>query len=270
MSQPDENKEDAEKTETGMPVLEKYLKPVTLQEDYSFSKSRKNDDWLITYTDMVTLLITLFIVMIAHATFEKEEEGLLPLIFQNYITGKEVSDLLKNKENYSRGDVIYLGPVPEEKETKEDIPVDASKKQRAEKLRRSVNQAGLSDSVNIEIISGDIEVRINEKVLYPLGEAKISLKGQQLLSDLIPVFSGGEFDIIVEGHTDDLPIATAQYSSNWELSAFRALSVVHYLVKQGISPARLRAVAYGETRPLVPNSGSENRRKNRRVQIILK
>ena len=67
-----------------------------------------------------------------------------------------------------------------------------------------------------------------------------------------------------------MPITTQQFPSNWELSAARALSVVHYLEKQGIAPQRLRAIAYGEVRPLAPNDTAENRNKNRRVQIILR
>ena len=73
----------------------------------------------------------------------------------------------------------------------------------------------------------------------------------------------------IEGHTCDLPIHTARYPSNWELSAQRAINVLTYLVRKGIDPSRLSAVGYADTRPIVPNIDEEHRRKNRRVDIVI-
>ncbi len=237
--------------------LQHYLQKSMIKYDLATPpRSRKSDDWLITYTDMVTLLITLFVVMVAHATFEKQETGLLPLIFEN---PEQLNTDLGDQENVSRGDVIYLGDFP-----------NAEKTEQAEKLRASVKEAGLSESVDVEVVSDAIEVRISEQVLFSTGAADLFAQGQDFLSGMLPTFQSSDFEIIVEGHTDNVPIKTAQYPSNWELSAARALSVVHYLERQGIQPQRLKAIAYGQTRPLSSNNTQEGRRKNRRVQIILR
>ena len=253
--------------------LQTYLQQNTLKYDLTAPRSRKSDDWLITYTDMVTLLITLFIVMIAHATFTKKEDGLLPLFLENYASSTELKSNIGNNSTLSRGDVIYLNPLTRqnEKETgKETPPPDPEKVKRANALRQSVKNAGLSDSVEIEVVSGDIEVRINEKVLFQTADAKLFPQGKDFLDSMLPSFRDGDFDIIVEGHTDNVPINTPQYPSNWELSAARALSVVHYLEKKGLPDRRLQAVAYGKTRPVASNQTREGRNKNRRVQIVLR
>ncbi len=263
--------------------VQSYLQPGTLKYDLTAPRSRRSDDWLITYTDMVTLLITLFIVMIAHSTFEKKDNSLLPLIFQDSRTMEELKEGAGDGEYLSHGDVIYLGdfPAPDEMDEEKkrgklgnldrNVPPPSPEKiRRANQLQKAVDEAGMSDSVDIEVISDEIEVRINEKVLFSTAETKLFPQGEDFLAGMFPTLHAGDFEIVVEGHTDNVPIATDQYPSNWELSAARALSVVHYLEDQGIVSQRLQAVSYGETRPIASNDEPEGRSKNRRVQIILR
>jgi chemotaxis protein MotB len=115
-----------------------------------------------------------------------------------------------------------------------------------------------------------ISVVMGEKVLFKTGMAEITTKDNSALRALSSILRETDCSIRVEGHTDDIPINNHRFSSNWELSSARAVAVVKYLIyKKGISPERLSAAGYGESRPLVPNVSESNRTLNRRVQIVL-
>lgn len=116
-----------------------------------------------------------------------------------------------------------------------------------------------------------VVVNIQEKVLFDLGKAEVKPRARQTLGSVASVLQNyPDREIHVEGHTDTLPISTRRFPSNWELSAQRALNVLKFLTERhGLSRDRIAAVAYGEYRPLVPNTSPENRRRNRRVEIVL-
>ncbi len=240
-----------------------------------------NDDWLMTYTDLVTLLITLFIVMVAHASFDKNngDAGLLPLstsiprIFHGEPTGiletGKVFDPASVEANGVKTSDLSGGAEDGDSLDKVAEP-DPEKVKRAAELQSAVNKAGLQDSVEIEVISNEIAMRINEKVLFPSGQADLSGQGQKLLEQIIPTMHEGHYQIVVEGHTDNIPISTDRYPSNWELSAARAISVIHFFENQKISKDRMSAVAFGDAHPIESNDSEEGRQRNRRVQIVLR
>ncbi|MFA9459265.1 OmpA family protein [Thiohalorhabdus methylotrophus] len=130
-----------------------------------------------------------------------------------------------------------------------------------------------TDEPNIKI-RGDRFV-FQSEILFPSGKADLSAAGKDQLKRFVEVYEqakgeipeGLDMTILVEGYTDRVPIKTAQFSSNWELSAARALSVVHFLIDQGIAPKRLAAAGYGEYHPLTPGSTPQQRRQNRRIEI---
>ena len=106
-------------------------------------------------------------------------------------------------------------------------------------------------------------------MLFNLGSANLNPNIFELLDLAIDVTKGWPNSIRIEGHTDNIPINTDKYPSNWELSSARALSVLKYFIGNGISPEKISATGYGEYRPLVPNNTVENRAKNRRVEIFI-
>jgi chemotaxis protein MotB len=147
-------------------------------------------------------------------------------------------------------------------------------KQREAELRERL-QAELTDKdVEISSLRGQLSVSVLEKILFKSGSADILPAGQTVLGKVTKVLAQTDDLIRVEGHTDNVPISGKlkdKYFSNWELSAARAASVVRYF-QQGenkIDPARMEAVGFAEYRPLVPNDSDENRRRNRRVEIVL-
>jgi chemotaxis protein MotB len=112
-------------------------------------------------------------------------------------------------------------------------------------------------------------MRLSDRALFDVGVAKISHQAMPLLKKVGDIISRTRFDVRIEGHTDDLPIKTAQFPSNWELSTARAVNVLRYFIEiSGISTRRLSAVGCSKFQPMVPNNSEEHRTKNRRVEII--
>ena len=137
-------------------------------------------------------------------------------------------------------------------------------------LEKTVAELGLVDSVKMKVTLGYAQLEIQDQVLFRSSEAKLLNAGEELLKKLAPLLDQSLGLIYIEGHTDNRPIKTEQYPSNWELGAARATSVLHYLVSQRLDSSRLRAVTYADTKPLADNNTKEGRGKNRRVSIVIK
>ncbi len=123
--------------------------------------------------------------------------------------------------------------------------------------------------IEIYRLRGRLQIRALEKILFPSGSADTKPQGLELLAKIATQLEGRREVIRVEGHTDSVPISTARYSSNWELSGARALRVVQYLITQGVAPDRISGAAYGPYRPIADNGTPEGRARNRRIEIVL-
>lgn len=156
-------------------------------------------------------------------------------------------------------------PLPKQVTTP---PTDESKLQ--QQLNKTIDEFGLKNVVNIKIAQGYTQLEIQDKVLFKSSEADLTASGGTLLKRLIPLLKQSVGLILIEGHTDNIPIKTPQFPSNWELGASRATSVLHFLVLQQLDSSRLRAITYADTMPIADNSTPEGREKNRRVNILVK
>jgi chemotaxis protein MotB len=160
--------------------------------------------------------------------------------------------------------------------------------ERAEKQRAQLEAAnqqtksqydGLVSNLNEEVKKGQLQVRqykdmltveVAEQLFFDSGKAALKDSGKEVLKKVGEVLKGYDDKIVrVVGHTDNVPIATAQFPSNWELSAARATTVVRFLQSAGVPPERLSAAGRGEFSPIAPNDDAEGRRKNRRIEITL-
>ena len=127
----------------------------------------------------------------------------------------------------------------------------------------------------VEVNKEGLRITLQEQGNLPFfesGKANITDEMIEVIDKLFPTLKklSEEYEIVVEGHTDNVPINTLQFASNWELSTARATSVVRYLISKGINPARISAIGYGEYRPVAPNDTPQNRQKNRRVVFFIK
>lgn len=114
-----------------------------------------------------------------------------------------------------------------------------------------------------------VNLIITDDLLYPAGDARLSTAGRALLDRIAAMLERSRYAVSVEGYTDDTPIHTARFPSNWELSTARATTVARYLIRRGVAPARLSAIGYGDTRPRADNATAAGRALNRRVTLVL-
>lgn len=156
----------------------------------------------------------------------------------------------------------YLQPqIDKEKPDKESQSV-------VDKVVQYINEQKLSEFLQVMVEESKVRIILAQPILFDTGKAELKPLARDVLADIGLILKQTKNKIIIEGHTDDVPIHNAEYDSNWELSFDRSYSVVKYLISQvGIAPGRIHAIGYGEFRPLMPNDSEENRAKNRRIEI---
>jgi len=221
--------------------------------------------WLITYADMITLLLALFIMLYAISTLDIQRFKALIEEFQVLFGGG--SPLM------SGGQGILKFGAPESRRPLV-VPLLPGKKpemhDEEEAVERYIEQQHLEGKVLLHREERGLVISLlTDGIFFAKGSATLSDEAQKVLRHLAPIIIRSGRLVRVEGHTCDLPIHTPRYPSNWELSVARAVAVVRYLVACGVPPERLSAIGYGEFCPLVPNTNEENRRLNRRVDIVL-
>jgi len=248
-------------------------KPVNSRRARTLEQSENVDRWLVSYADFVTLLFAFFVVMYAISSVN---EGKYRVLSDTLVAAFKVPP----KSN----EPIQIGKPLEETSTEQKV-IGVPKPIRVEqpkvddqkvKMARIANRVRdslrpLIDKNFIKVTHNKlwVEVEINTSILYSSGSAELEVEAYSPLKKLATVLKALPNHIDVEGHTDNLPINTPVYPSNWELSASRAASVVHLFAKQGISPRRLAAIGFGQFRPIGDNKTLKGRRQNRRVKVVI-
>lgn len=228
-----------------------------------------HDRWLISYADFITLLFAFFVVMYAISSVNEGKYRVF-------------SNSLNNAFSRQPGNVSPTAtPSQEELLLKALVDKRTARlgEQQSEIQKRMKNIAdGLSQTMSslieqnqvlIEQTRRGVVIDVSASLLFGTGEAILQPGAQDVLRQVSAVLGKEDFQIEVEGHTDDVPISTAQFPSNWELSSARASSVVRKLVENGVPPGRMVAVGLASNQPLVPNDSAENRARNRRVTITI-
>lgn len=213
--------------------------------------------WMTTYGDMVTLLLVFFILILSYSTIELEK-------FKGAMSSmKGALGILPSPGSAQKKHNVNFRQKMTARQT--DIA------DRVDKFKEDVSKTNFEEMVDVEMDASGIHIRLGDKVLFDIGKARIKPEAFTILSSIARVVKNDYKEIYVEGHTDDIPIKTKKYPTNWELSTARALSVVRYLHDvEGISAKNLAAVGHGEYRPLAPNTSAKKRAKNRRVEIFIK
>lgn len=202
------------------------------------------EGWLVSYADMMTLLVGFFVILLSFSKVDDEK-------FEE--AKKSVSKEFGGK--YEAGN--------------EDI---------ANKLRDKLNQMGMGDQIEVKNTASGVQISFMGTVFFVPGSADVKDDGQKLLKELLGTIkeTAAGFRVVVEGHTDDVPLgASSIYKNNWELSSIRSCRVLDFFANQGFDKGILTAIGYGETKPIAPNRDDqghaipENQAKNRRVVIKL-
>ena len=196
----------------------------------------EGESWTMTYMDLVTLLLAFLVTLAVLADFS------VPQVKQPGTDG----------ETHEQG----LEETPKGPQLINNI---------VEILRSSQ----FADNVDVEIEKGKIVLRLRERLMFSSGEVALSQDGADLLDMLVPVLLYDKTAISVEGHTDNVPVASGKFTSNWELSSTRAIAVVEFLIGRGLDGGSMRAIGYADTMPLADNVTAEGRARNRRVSLVI-
>jgi len=251
-----------------------------------------HERWLVSYADFITLLFAFFVVMYAISSVNegkyrvlsdtmveafseqlKEAEQMpVPLLTEENQNGEFV---LRGEESQQS----VVGELTSEEEQQEGFLESKPSEEEPADNRLWVVASNLDSSlqgfvdkklVKINLQGDKIEIQLSSKMLFGSGSARLSADARKAFRDIAIIVKPLNNSIHVEGHTDNVPIKTLAYPSNWELSAARAASVVEYLSRQGVAPERLAAIGYGEFRPISSNDTQDGRQQNRRVTMVIR
>ncbi|MBP53331.1 MAG: type VI secretion system protein TssL [Marinobacter sp.] len=245
---------------------------------------RGSPAWIVTFADLATLLLTFFILLLSFAEMDVEKyramaNSMAVAFGSNQVLGDAVGG---SPLTLIESDTVSL---PEPMETATDEPefideraeADAPTKipagviDLASRMIHELEPEVASEALSVNYDEIRVVIRFSEEATFRSGEAAIKPGMVPIIERVVEVLSGCTGDVLVAGYTDDRPIASGRYRSNWDLSAARAVSVVHELVMNRQVPAeRVVAAGRAETNPLVPNDSPENRAKNRRVEIAIR
>ena len=231
-----------------------------------------HERWLVSYADFITLLFAFFVVMYSLSSINEGKYRVL---------SDSIVQSFRSISVNSAGQQIVVQPVnmPQRPPVQKPQVDPAKQLAREAAVKRMRNMADeirdvlqpLADGGQVSVTEGahGIKVEINAEVLFSPGEAALGGGAINALEAVARVLSVADFPIVIEGHTDNVPINTPRFPSNWELSAVRASSVVRLFVDAGVEPARLTAAGYGDQRPVAENFSSEGRSRNRRVTLLI-
>ncbi len=248
-----------------------------------------HERWLVSYADFITLLFAFFVVMYALSSvnegkFRVLSESLIaafhttPKTFEPIQVGQAIKAPQDIKQ-HSRVDpnVVDSIQVPIRQEVHKNLDgMDSGQakerlkmKKIADEMERALSGLIAQDVIKVRRAKDWLEVEINTKILFASGTALLQPQAVPVLSQMARIVRDFDNTIKVEGFTDNLPINTATFPSNWELSAGRAASVVHLFSDEGVDPTRMAAIGYGEHRPIATNDTEDGRLRNRRVVVLI-
>lgn len=232
-----------------------------------------HERWLVSYADFITLMFAFFVVMYA---ISQVNEG------KYRVLSDTLASAFRNVPGSSAGAMEAINPAAPRpiavpiRTVKPTIKTDEKTRQKIDRLRkiaRDLNEtlAPLVKQGQVRITQGalGVTIDINANVLFAPGDARLDVSAVRALFAVAQILAPTEFPIRVEGHTDNTPINTPQFPSNWELSGVRASSVVRLFIDAGVSPDRLTAAGYADQRPVADNATAEGRQRNRRVAILI-
>jgi chemotaxis protein MotB len=254
--------------------------------------------WLLTYSDMITLLMALFIVLWAISSVNISKFNQLKAALQSAFSAKVLqanNSILTGQQAPFDQSGSPIQPIDQSNSTAQVLQVRSISGQISQKISSQIAaQASLQDQDNLvhiqtlvrqfarenglsKIVSAKIEQRglvvrlLTDNVLFDSGQATIESKAVPLLGEIGKLLAAPDIvnPVRVEGNTDDTPIHSARYPSNWELSSARADAVLEFLLGRGVVAKRLSAMGYGEVNPIEQNTTVAGRAANRRVDIVI-
>ncbi|MBG0916330.1 flagellar motor protein MotB [Exiguobacterium sp. SRB7LM] len=225
------------------------------------------EGWLIPYADLLTLLLALFIVLFASSNIDQTKLEKMSQSFNQVFSGgvSVFQASTASNSDISRTDKTNTTANPR---TYELAQLDELK----EDVNKYIKKNGLESQIKATINSSGLVLTIQDRALFNLGEATLDADARNVAQNISQILEkAGKREIVVSGHTDNIPINTARFPSNWELSSARATAFMRGLLENdALNPAQFTLASYGEFKPIATNDTEEGRSKNRRVEVLIK
>lgn len=241
-----------------------------------------HERWLVSYADFITLLFAFFVVMYAISSVNEGKYRVLSETLESVFTSPNRSAQPIQVGELSRGEGprVAAPGTPETPTFEIELPELPQRPPPAQDSIQSIEQLNeqLSSALSVLIENEDViikqgedwlEVEIKSNFLFGSGEARLASDAIPVIGQIADVLVPVANPVQVEGFTDNIPINTPRFPSNWELSASRAASVVNLMGRFGVSPERMSAIGYGEFKPIADNDTEAGRQKNRRVVLVI-
>lgn len=227
-----------------------------MRERKEWTPAKGSPLWMTTYSDMVTLLLTFFVLLFTFSEIKQEKLEAIASSLRGALGGFP--------------SVLDRGKTPEDESFNVSDPIPREFQAIHRSIQELLKNEGYTDQVEIFMEERGMILSFKERLFFDIGSAELKPEAGDLLIKVGKALSLDDHLLRIEGHTCDLPIRNAKFPSNWELSTGRATTVTRFLIeKAGLDPRRLGAAGYAEFKPRVPNTSEENRMKNRRVDILL-
>ena len=225
-----------------------------------------SSSWVLTFLDLMTLLLVFFILLFSLSSFKvKESENTISNL-ENELLINENTRLLNKQKSNSMSQTFWKDFRAGMKESGFVSQNDAL----LTDIQNTIIDNELVKNVVVEKVGRKIVIRIDGQVLFNSGHAKFKQSATNILEVIYSILQKhSSYKINIQGHTDNIPIHSDRFPSNWELSAIRATTVLRYMVNQGIDTERLTATGYADKLPLVKNNSAKQRAINRRVEFVL-
>lgn len=240
-----------------------------MKNEYYTNSNDYINRWVISYADFVTMLLALFMVMFATTSMGEMKVKDVNKSIQKVFASKNIEEI-KEVENPAQTEVKQDAQSPLDNSGKTildggDGILDS--KQLVEQIEKDIE---LNTSVKVIKSDRGVVIRLNDTMLFDPGSAIIKSEAKVTLNKIAVTLAKFQNPILIEGHTDSMPIQNEKFPSNWELSTARATNIIKYLTHEHkFPPSRLSAVGYGEYMPIEKNTTPQGRAKNRRVDIIV-
>lgn len=215
-------------------------------------------EWMSTYGDMVTLLLCFFVLLFSFATLDVQKFKAIAVSMNGSL------GVLDSGMTLSMEPLVNSFPSDSPTEEVEEF------KKLYEQMNEYIKENNLESSITLRLDERGLLVRFMDDVLFDSGKADLTPKAREIINMVSEIIRQNDKNIRVEGHTDNVPINTFRFPSNWELSTTRAVNVVKYLIEErGIEAKRMSASGYSDQHPVDDNGTSDGRQKNRRVDMVI-
>jgi chemotaxis protein MotB len=235
-----------------------------------------DESWLLPYSDLMTLLLALFIILFAASSVNTSKFEAMSRAFKTaFSSGLGILDngALTQDNELKRRTAENLNRKDDGKKTRKDLEKEEQHNLEVlkQQLDKYIQKNGLVSQLETQLNQSQLLITIRDNALFPSGSASIKPNSQKLASAIGQMLKQyPDYEILVTGHTDDQPISTAEFPSNWELSSKRAINFMKILLaNSAFDPKRFSAIGYGEFRPVESNLTDVGRAKNRRVEVSI-